>query len=112
MKIRLDADLYERVQTCADNADPNVGEWLAIAINRGQKGWLKGVAVPKEMLFATREASVVATAPGVKCSQKNARLMIARAVLHTEAINAKHFAARAVPEDVARLTLGTDYKLG
>ncbi len=84
MKLRLNRDLHDRARACADAVGDTLTTWICIASRCRRKGRLDDVAIPPEMLSATR-ADAVITISSIQEDPAWLRESIAIAVLHCEA---------------------------
>lgn len=103
-KVRMSRDLYERAAQCARDVDETVSRWLELCtrphnLYRAQSA---GVAIPDELMSATRE-SVVATVDGAHEDHGLLRLCVATVVLWCE--------SRRLPPVECPMREGVDYYL-
>jgi hypothetical protein len=103
-KVRMSRDLYERAAQCARDVDETVSRWLDLCTrpNNLYRAQAAGVAIPDELISATRE-SVVATVDGAHEDHGLLRLCVATVVLWCE--------SRRLPPVVCPMREGVDYYL-
>jgi len=104
MKLRLCRDLHERARACAEAVGDPLAGWIALAVRVRRAGRLDGVAVPPDLLSATRESAVISL-PGTDGeSPEWLRETIAMAVITCEPLNP--------PPYTPPLIEGRDYIIG
>ena len=103
-KVRMSRDLYERAAQCARDVDETVSRWLELCTRPHNlyRAQAAGVAIPDELISATRE-SVVATVDGAHEDHGLLRLCVATVVLWCE--------SRRLPPVKCALREGVDYYL-
>lgn len=103
-KVRMARELYERAAVCAREVDETVARWLDLCTrpNNLYRAQAAGVAIPDELISATRD-SVVATVDGAHDDHTLLRLCVATVVLWCE--------SRRLPPVVCALREGIDYYL-
>ena len=103
-KVRMSRDLYERAAQCARDVDETVSRWLELCTRPHNlyRAQAAGVAIPDELISATRE-SVVATVDGAHEDHGLLRLCAATVVLWCE--------SRRLPPVECPLREGVDYYL-
>ena len=103
-KVRMDRDLYERAAVCARSVDETVSRWLDLCTRPHNlyRAQAAGVAIPDELISATRE-SVVATVDGAHEDHGLLRLCVATVVLWCE--------SRRLPPVECPMREGIDYYL-
>ena len=101
-KVRMDRELYERAAECARAVDETVSRWLDLCTRPHNlyRAQAAGVAIPDELISATRE-SVVATVDGAHEDHGLLRLCVATVVLWCE--------SRRLPPVVCAMREGVDY---
>ena len=84
-KVRMSRDLYDRASRCASDVDESVSRWIALCMRPKNlhRAYAAGVAVPDEMISATR-GCVVATVDGEHGDHALLRLCVAMVVLFCE----------------------------
>ena len=103
-KVRMSRDLYERAAQCARDVDETVSRWLELCTRPHNlyRAQAAGVAIPDELISATRE-SVVATVDGAHEDHGLLRLCVATVVLWCE--------SRRLPPVECPMREGVDYYL-
>jgi len=103
-KVRMSRDLYERAAQCARDVDETVSRWLDLCTRPHNlyRAQAAGVAIPDELISATRE-SVVATVDGAHEDHGLLRLCVATVVLWCE--------SRRLPPVECPMREGVDYYL-
>ena len=103
-KVRMDRELYERAAECARAVDETVSRWLDLCTRPHNlyRAQAAGVAIPDELISATRE-SVVATVDGAHEDHGLLRLCVATVVLWCE--------SRRLPPVECPMREGVDYYL-
>ncbi len=101
-KVRMSRDLYDRAAQCAREVDETVSRWLDLCTRTHNlyRAQAAGVAIPDELISATRE-SVVATVDGAHADHGLLRLCVATVVLWCE--------SRRLPPVVCPMREGVDY---
>lgn len=101
-KVRMNRELYERAAVCARAVDETVSRWLDLCTrpNNLYRAQAAGVAIPDELISATRE-SVVATVDGAHEDHAVLRRCVAAVVLWCE--------SRRLPPVACKLREGVDY---
>ena len=104
MKLRINNELYARLQGCAEAIGEPVSEFARLAVVNLAKGKTKRVAVPMKLMTATRKESTVMTITSTIVEEKHpmdVRLAIAKAVIFAE--------SRAIPHFNTNLIEGHDF---
>ena len=101
-KVRMSRDLYDRASRCASDVDESVSRWIALCMRPKNlhRAYAAGVAVPDEMISATR-GCVVATVDGEHGDHALLRLCVAMVVIFCE--------SRRLPPFECSLREGVDY---
>lgn len=104
MKLRLNRELHERAADCAQAIGEPLSEYVRCCVIAWKKRKLKGVAVPAELVSATRQESTVITIGDSGLTPHNTRRAIAAATVDAESKRPAPFGTD--------LIAGRDYIIG